>query len=122
VILVDQQVEKAGEFRRGRGCIVRLLSTGQQMKAVAIGRHQPIEQRTVHAVQILQGVDQCELRAEIQLQRGVADGGEVHQHHAPVSFLQGDSGIHRGGGGAGSALGVQKSEDSGLARAALRPT
>jgi len=28
------------------------------MKAIAIGRHQAIEQRTVHAMQVLQGVDQ----------------------------------------------------------------
>jgi hypothetical protein len=120
VILVYQQVEKASQFRRGRDGVVRLLRAGQQMKAIAIGRHQAIEQRTVHAMQVLQGVDERELRPQIQLQGGVADGSEIHQHHASVSFLQGDGGIHGGGGGAGSALGVQKSEDAGLAGAALR--
>ena len=71
-------------------------------------------------MQVLQRIDQRELRPQIQLQGGMADGSEIHQHHAPVSLLQGDGGIHRGGGGAGSALGVQKSEDAGLAGTALR--
>ena len=121
MILVYQQVEEASQFRRGRDRIVRLLSARQQMKAIAIWRHQAVKQRTVHAMQVLQCIDDRELRPQIQLQGGMADGSEIHQHHTPVSLLQGDGGIHRGGGGSGPALGVQKSENPRLTGAALRP-
>src|SRR5208282_53258 len=100
---------------------MRLLSAGQQVKAVAIRSHQALKQRTVHAMQILQRVDQRELRPQIQLQRGMADGSEIHQHDAPVSFLQGDGSIYRSCGRARSTLGVQKREDASFARTALRP-
>ena len=98
---------------------MRLLRASKQMKAVAIGRHQAIEQGAIHAVEVLQGIDQGELRAQIQLQRSVADGSEIDQHDTAVSFLQGDGGVHRDGGGSGSALGVQKSQNASFGQVAL---
>ena len=72
-------------------------------------------------MQILQSIHQGELRPKIQLQGSVADGSEIHQHDTAVSLLQCDSCIYRGRGGTDSALGVEKSKHTGLARAALRP-
>jgi hypothetical protein len=56
------------------------------------------------------------------LQGSVADGGKIHQYYAPMRLLQGDCGIDGGGGGTSPAFGVQKSENAGLAGAALRST
>ena len=36
---------------------MRLLRSGQEMKSIAVGRHQAIEQRAIHAMEILQGID-----------------------------------------------------------------
>src|ERR1700683_97385 len=91
------------------------------MKSIAVRRHQPIKQRTIHAMQILQGIDQGELRPKIQLQGSVADGSEIHQHDTAVSLLQGDSRVYSRRGGADPALGVEKGKQTGLVRAALRP-
>jgi len=83
---------------------VRLLSASQKMKTVAIGRHQAFEQRLVHAMEVLQRIDQSELRPQVQLQSCVANGSEIHQHHTAVCLLQGDGGVDGSGGGAGSAF------------------
>src|SRR5271167_1433554 len=71
-------------------------------------------------MEILQGINQGKLRAQIQLQSGVTDGSEIHQDDAAMGLLQRDGGIDSGGGSSGSALRIQKSEDTRLAGAALR--
>ena len=70
-------------------------------------------------MQVLHRIDNRELRPQIELQGGVTNGSEIHQHHAPVSFLQGDRGIDGGSGRANSTLGIEKSEDPRFAGTAL---
>ena len=89
------------------------------MKAVAVMGHQTFEQRHVHAMQILQGIDDRELRPQVQLQGGMSDVRKIHQHHAPMSLLQSDGCVHGGSGTTDSTLGVQKSKDPSLAGTAL---
>jgi hypothetical protein len=59
-------------------------------------------------MQILQSIDQGELRPQVELQGGVSDGSEIDQDHAAMSFLQGDGCIYGDSGGSSSALGVQE--------------
>src|ERR1700675_1836835 len=73
-------------------------------------------------MEVLQRVDYRKLWSKIQLQCSVADGCKINQHHASMCFLQRDRGIHGGGGGAGSALGVEKSKNTGLAGTSLGTT
>src|SRR5580658_6112617 len=91
------------------------------MQSVAIRRHQAVEQRTIHAMQILQSIDQRKLRPQIQLQSSMANRSKINQHHAPMRLLYRDGGVHSGGSSTGPTLGVQKSKDTRLARTALCP-
>ena len=119
MILADEQVKQAGQFGCGRDGHVRLLGSGEQMKSVAIRGHQPIQKRNVHAMEVLQGVYDRELRAQIQLQGSVADRSEIHQGNAPVGFLQSDGRVYGCGGSADAAFGIEKRKDTRLARTAL---
>src|SRR5579859_3532211 len=88
------------------------------MQAFFGGRHEAIEQGRIHAVKILQGVEDAELRPQIEMERGVADGGEVDEYDIAMRLLQGERGIDGGGGGSGAAFGAEEGEDSGFVAAA----
>ena len=85
------------------------------MESATIVRHQSFEQRNVHTVEVLHGIDDRELRPQVQLQGGVPNRREIHQNYAPVSLLQRDGGVDCGSSGADSALGIQESKYPGLA-------
>src|SRR6266849_3930859 len=89
------------------------------MESAAVVRHQSFEQRNVHTVEVLHGIDDRELRPQVQLQGGVPNRREIHQNYAPVSLLQRDGRVDRSSGRANSALGVQECKDPGLAGTAL---
>ena len=98
---------------------MRHLRARQQMKVVAIRRHQAIEQRQIHAMQVLQRIHDRELWAKIELQSRMPDGSEIHQDHAPVRFLQRDRNVHSSRGRASSTFGVDETEHPGFAGTAL---
>ncbi len=98
---------------------MRHLRAGQQMKVVAIRRHQPIEQRQIHAMQVLQRIHDRELRTKIELQSRMPDRSEIDQHHPPVRFLQRDGHVDSSRGCARATFGVDKSEHPGFAGTAL---
>src|ERR1700684_547216 len=87
------------------------------MQAVLGSGHEAIEQRSVEAMQILERVVHSKIRAQVEMQLGVAYRGEVDQNHIAVGLLQSDSGVDSSGGGAGASLGAEKGEDAGFARA-----
>ena len=105
----------AGELGgRGNGRI-RLLRAGQKVQAIFARGHQAIEQRSVEAVKIFEGVGHSKAGAEIEVELGVADGSEIDQNYAAMGLLKGDGGVDSGGGGSGAAFGAEKSEDASFA-------
>ena len=88
------------------------------MQAVLGSGHQAIEQGNVEAVQVLERIGYSKARTQVEMELGVADGGEVHQNHAAVGLLQSYGGVDGGGGGASATFGAEEGKDAGLARAA----
>src|SRR5277367_6090853 len=69
-------------------------------------------------MEILQSIEYTELRAQVQMQRGMPDGREINQHDIAMRLLQRDCGVDGSGGATGAAFGAEKSEDPSLAAAA----
>src|SRR5271155_1091715 len=87
------------------------------MQAIFGVGHQTIEQRGVEAVQVFKRVRNSEAGAQVEMELGVADGGEIHQNDVAVRLLQGEGGIDGGRGGASASLGTEKGKDAGFAHA-----
>ena len=68
-------------------------------------------------MKILQGVEHAELRAQVEMKRGVADGSKVDENHIAVRLLQRYRGIDCGGGASRASLGTEVGKYAGLARA-----
>ena len=117
-VVIDQQIEQPGQFAgRGFGGI-RLLRSGQKMQAFLGRSHQAIEQRDVEAVQILQSIEHAELRPQVEMKRGMADGSKVDENHVAMRLLQSHGGVDGGRGASRATLGAEESKYSGLACAA----
>src|SRR4051812_985560 len=80
--------------------------------------HQAIEQRNVQSMQVLQSVKHPELRPQVEMQRRVADGSEIHQNDITVSLLQRYRSVNSSRGASRTAFGAEKSENLGFARPA----
>ena len=116
-VVIHQQIEQAGQFSWSRFGRIRLLRSGQKMQALFGRSHQAVEQRDVEAVQVLQSVEHAELRAQVEMKRGVTDGSKVDQNDVAVRLLQRDGSVDSGGGATGASLGAEEREDPGLAGA-----
>src|ERR1700723_529892 len=96
------------QFPRCRLRRIRLLRSGQKMQSFFRRRHQTVEKRDIHAVQILQSVEYSELWPQVEMKRCVSNRGEIDEHHIAVRLLKSDRGIDRSGGTSGTALGAEE--------------
>src|SRR6185437_14344950 len=66
-----------------------------------------VEQRTVQAVTVLKRIQDAKIRFRVQVQGGMADGGQVHQQAIAMTFVQGHRQIDRDGGSSAATLGIK---------------
>src|SRR5437667_12163062 len=79
-----------------------------------MGTHKTIEQRCVHAMQILQRVKHPEAGSHVQVQRGIADKSKINQHDFTVVLLQCNRGIHSHSSCARTTFGVHHGKNFGF--------
>ena len=72
-----QQVKQSGQFSGRRAQGSNLTNSGQQVKIALTGGHETLQQRLIHAVQVLQGVRQSERWPRIKVKRCMPESGKV---------------------------------------------
>ena len=108
--LRNQQIEQASQFGSGGCRVLRFLRPSQQLQAILAGRHQALQQGSIHAMQILQRIGKSKGRPNVEMKRCVPQKRKVDQQHTAMQFLQRYGSIHRDSGGAGPAFGVGNNE------------
>ena len=85
--MIYDQIEETCQFARRGFCRIRLLWSCEKMQSFIGCGHETIEKRNIHAVEILQSIEDTELRPEVQMQGGMADGSKIEKRNAAVSLL-----------------------------------
>src|SRR5579872_2519937 len=111
--MTDDQIEKSRQLSRSRLGRIRLQRSGEKVHAFFGLGHEAIEQRHIHAMQILQRVQNSKLRTQIEMKRCVPDGSEIQQGNVPVRLLECQGSIDGRSSTPGSAFGAQECENLG---------
>ena len=84
-----QHVEQAHELC-GCGFLSRGdVSAGQQLQTTTMTGHEAFQQGGVHPVEVAGGVGDGKQRLQVQMQRRVAEGSQIHQSSISVGRVQG---------------------------------
>ena len=77
------------------------------MNAAVAAGYQAVEHGGVKPMAILKGVQHSEIGTRIQVQSGMPNGRQVHQHRITMRFVQGDGQINGYRSSAAASLGIK---------------
>jgi hypothetical protein len=110
--MVYEKIEKAGQFTGCGLTRIRLRRSGQKVQTFIGCGHVPVQQGSVHAIEIPKRLEHAESRPQVEMKSGMTDAREVDQNYIAVAVLQGERGVDRCGRASHATVGAEEPQES----------